>query len=81
MDQQTIDAAVYNLMIMDHNGELELPQPWTNSKGDAIVAWTDDDGPVLTCYLNMLGLDEPPDAGNVHSFLFNPQIPRGPRRA
>ena len=82
MDQQTIDAAIYNLMVMDHNGELALPEPWLNNKGETIVAWTPDDGSVLHCWMNMLGLDDPDAlAAGTHGYLFNPQIPRGPRRA
>jgi hypothetical protein len=81
MDQQTVDAAVYNLMVMDHNGELALPEPWIDGKGDTIVAWTPHDGPVLACYMNMLGLDVPEALNELHSSLFNPRIVRGPRRA
>ena len=81
MEQQVIDAATLNLMIMDHNGELALPEPWFNGKGETIIPWTDQDGPVLACYMNMLGLDEPGALDQTSAALSGFRIPRGPRRA
>jgi hypothetical protein len=81
MNRQTIDAAIYNLQIMDHNGELQLPQPWTNDKGDTQIPWdVETHGPVLACYMNMLGLDLPSDEYMSTASLANFRIPRGPRK-
>lgn len=51
------ERATYNLQIMHHNGELEVPGPWVNDMGEKVVAWSEQDGNALECYLDMLGLN------------------------
>lgn len=55
--------AIRNLEIMDHNGELALPEPWMDGEVQ-VASWDPSEGTVLDCYLDMLGLNgrEPADS-------------------
>lgn len=50
-------AAIRNLKVMAHNGELRLPEPWEDAAGNTYTPWNvEKDGSLLACYLDMLGL-------------------------
>lgn len=49
-------AVICRLQEMDAQGQLHYPDPWINVAGDEVVAWGEDDGPVVACYIDMLGL-------------------------
>lgn len=49
-------AVIAQLQDMYGAGQLHYPDPWINAAGDEVVAWSVDDGPVVACYIDMLGL-------------------------
>lgn len=58
LDRETAaQKAEQTLKIMFHNGELHIPEPWTNDLGEEIVPWTAEDGDAFACYMDILGLN------------------------
>lgn len=53
--------AIANLQLMVELGELRIPEPWINDRGQVQVPWCEDaDGDVLACYMDILGLNGRP---------------------
>lgn len=59
------ERATLNLKIMHHNGELHIPQPWTNDLGEQITPWCPEEGDAFVCYMDILGLNGRPLADSM----------------
>lgn len=58
LEPEVEGMATQVLQEMADAGELHIPAPWTNDRGERVIAWDmDADGSALACYLDMLGLN------------------------
>ena len=51
------DKATRRLKSMYERGLLQPVSAWINTEGQRLIPWTDADGSLLDCYLDMLGLN------------------------